>query len=190
MKFISTALTVTIASDQKHWCHLDCGPGTYTGDGGLATVATLHGPRDVAVDMSGTIYIADYDNQNIRLVAKRTGIISAVGGTGKSGYSGDGGPALTATMNGCISIVLDASNNLYIADYDNQNIRLVTKSTGIITTVVEKSSLQGPKGIAQDTSGNIYIADHSDNRIRKVTKSIGLISTVAGTGVWRWCTHN
>jgi trimeric autotransporter adhesin len=158
---------------------------TYTGDGGQATAATLYGPRDVAVDASGNLYIADFYNNCIRLVTKSTGIITTVVGNGKSGsgYTGDGGPATAAKLYGCTSIVLDASENLYIADSSNNAIRLVTKSTGIITTIIGPYELKGPRGIALDASGNLYIADDRDNRIRKVTKSTGQISTVAGTGV-------
>ena len=170
----STGIISTVAGSGK---------AGYSGDGGLATAAALQGPRDVAVDALGNIYIADYDNNCIRLVTKSTGIISTVAGTGKAGYSGDGGLAITAALYGCVSIDLDASGNLYIADYYNKRIRLVTKSTGVITTVTGPSDLKGPRGVALDASGNVYIADSADNRIRKVTKSTGLISTVAGTGV-------
>jgi trimeric autotransporter adhesin len=159
------------------------GPGTYTGDGGQATAATLYAPRDVAVDASGNVYIADFYNNRIRLVTISTGIITTVVGNGKAGYTGDGGPAITAGLNGCISIAFDVSDNLYFADNYNDAIRLVTKSTGIITTSVDKSKLKSPRGIALDASGDLYIADDSDNRIRKVTKSTGQITTVAGTGV-------
>jgi trimeric autotransporter adhesin len=159
------------------------GPGSYTGDGGQATAATLYAPRDVAVDASGNVYIADFYNNRIRLVTISTGIITTVVGNGKAGYTGDGGPAITASLNGCISIAFDESDNLYVADNSNNAIRLVTKSTGIITTVMGPYELKSPRGIALDASGNLYIADDSDNRIRKVTKSTGQITTVAGTGV-------
>jgi trimeric autotransporter adhesin len=169
----STGIITTVAGT---------GSATYTGDKGLATAATLSTPRDVAVDASGNIYIADFSNNCIRLVTKSTGIITTVAGTGKIGYDGDGGPAVTARLNGCTSIYLDVSGDLYIAEYYNNVIRLLTKSSGAITTVIGTYELKGPRGVALDASGNIYIADSTDNRIRKVTKSTGLISTVAGIG--------
>ena len=169
----STGIITTVAGT---------GSAAYTGDKGLATAATLSAPRDVAVDASGNIYIADFSNDCIRLVTKSTGIITTVAGTGKNGYDGDGGPAVTARLYGCTSICLDVSGDLYIADYYNNVIRLLTKSSGTITTVIGTYELKGPRGVALDASGNIYIADNTDNRIRKVTKSTGLISTVAGIG--------
>jgi hypothetical protein len=110
----------------------------YSGDGGLATSAKLGSPRCVAV--SGNIYIADAYNEFIRMVAKSTGIITTVAGymyTSKyeGSYSGDGGLATSARLSYLYGITVDASGNIYIADTFNNRIRMVTKSTGIITTV-------------------------------------------------------
>ena len=85
---------------------------------------------------------------------------------------------------------------MYIADYDNNCIRKVTASTGVISTIAgngassfigdgstaTSANLFEPTSVAVDTSGNIYIADMSNNRVRKVTISTGIISTIAGTG--------
>jgi trimeric autotransporter adhesin len=172
------------------------GSSSYRGDGGIATSAELSSPRGVAIDASGNIYIADAGNNRIRMVTKSTGIISTVAGTGSSGYSGDGGLARLALLNSPRGVAIDASGNIYIADTDNRCIRMVTKSTGIISTVAGTGSssysgdgglatsakLYYPYGVAIDASGNIYIADAGNNRIRMVTKSTGIISTVAGTG--------
>jgi trimeric autotransporter adhesin len=172
------------------------GSSSYRGDGGLATSAELSSPRGVAIDASGNIYIADIGNNRIRMVTKSTGIISTVAGTGSSGYRGDGGLARLALLNSPRGVAIDASGNIYIADTDNRCIRMVTKSTGIISTVAGTGSssysgdgglatsakLYYPYGVAIDASGNIYIADAGNNRIRMVTKSTGIISTVAGTG--------
>jgi trimeric autotransporter adhesin len=168
----------------------------YSGDGGQATSAALYYPYGVAVDASGNIYIADTDNERIRMVTKSTGIISTVAGTGSSGSSGDGGQASSAALRNPYGVALDASGNIYIADTYNHRIRMVTKSTGIISTVAGTGSsgysgdggqatsvaLRSPQGVAVDASGNIYIADTDNERIRMVTKSTGIISTVAGTG--------
>jgi trimeric autotransporter adhesin len=167
----------------------------YSGDGGLATSARLYRPARVAVDASGNIYIADTANHCIRMVTKSTGIISTVAGTGSYGYSGDGGLATSARLYKTVGIALDASGNIYIGDLVNHRIRMVTKSTGIISTVAgtrrygssgdgglaTSAELYFPEGVAIDASGNIYIADSENHRVRMVTKSTGIISTVAGT---------
>jgi trimeric autotransporter adhesin len=172
------------------------GSYSYSGDGGQATSATLYNPRTVATDETGNIYIADSANSRIRMVTKSTGIISTVAGTGSSGYSGDGGQATSAVLNYPYGVAVDASGNIYIADTYNHRIRMVTKSTGIISTVAGTGSsgysgdggqatsaaLYYPCGVAVGASGNIYIADTDSYRIRMVTKSTGIISTVAGTG--------
>jgi trimeric autotransporter adhesin len=174
------------------------GTGSYgsSGDGGIATSAEFSSPDDIAIDASGNIYIADAGNNRIRMVTKSTGIISTVAGTGSYGYSGDGGIATSAALNYPRGVAIDASGNIYIADTYNNRIRMVTKSTGIISIVAGAGSsgysgdgglatsalLYNPRGVAIDASGNIYIADAGNNRIRMVTLSTGIISTVAGTG--------
>jgi hypothetical protein len=120
----------------------------YSGDGGPATSAVLFGPRDVAVDGSGNIFIVDSGNCVIRKVTASTGIISTVAGTppdssGKyyCNYSGDGGPANRAELYPIDLLVpaggvaVDSSGNIFIADTGNGVIREVSASTGIITTV-------------------------------------------------------
>jgi trimeric autotransporter adhesin len=183
----STGIITTVAGD---------GTIEYKGDGGLATSAGLYFPYGVAVDASGNIYIADYYNHRIRLVTKSTGIITTVAGDGIAGYTGDGGLATSAGLNYPQGVAVDASGNIYIVDTSNSRIRLVTKSTGIITTVAgdgtivykgdgglaTSAGLYSPFGVAVDASGNIYIADTVNSRIRLVTKSTGIITTVAGDG--------
>jgi sugar lactone lactonase YvrE len=172
------------------------GNGTrgYSGDGGTATIAELYMPTGVAVDTAGNIYFAD--NQRIRKVTASTGIITTVAGSGIQGYSGDGGPATRAELNWPWAVAVDAAGNIYFTDTDNQRIRKVAVSTGIITTVAgtgtagysgdggpaTSANLNSPFGIAVDAAGNIYIADYFNNRVRKVTASTGDISTVAGNG--------
>ena len=172
------------------------GTAGYYGDGGLAEYASLNLPYGVAVDASGNTYIADYENNRIRLVTKSTGIITTVAGGDTQGNSGDGGLATSASVYVPSGVAVDASGNIFIADTGNNRIRLVMKSTGIITTVAgdgtdgykgdgglaTSASLSDPRSIAVDASGNIYIADANNNRIRLVTKSTGIITTVAGDG--------
>src|ERR1019366_7479005 len=109
------------------------GNGTVTsaGDGGAATSTSLMDPFGGAVDTSGNIYIADAGSHLIRKVTAGTGIISTVGGNGMAGYSGDGGAATSASLNAPTGVALDAAGDIYIADQQNNRIRLVMAATGV-----------------------------------------------------------
>jgi sugar lactone lactonase YvrE len=171
------------------------GTGTpgFSGDGGLATDATLRNPGGLAVDASGNLYFADSGNHRVRKVSP-TGIISTVAGIGQYGFSGDGGPATNARLDTPWGVAVDASGNLYIADSYNQRIRRVSPA-GIISTVAgngaggfsgdgglaTNANLKFPMWVAVDGSGNLFITDTNNQRIRKVSPS-GTISTAAGTG--------
>jgi DNA-binding CsgD family transcriptional regulator/sugar lactone lactonase YvrE len=177
------------------------GTGTrgFSGDRLAATLAELNlhvfpGPvaNGVAVDQLGNIYIADHDNQRIRLISPSGGI-STIAGTGSQGGEGDNGPAALAQLSNPSGLAVDRSGNLYLADTGNNRVRIIDP-TGIIRTVVGtgdpgsagdghpalEAQLNGPTGVAIDLAGNLYVADSANNRIRKVTR--GIIETVAGTG--------
>ena len=181
------------------------GAGGYGGDGGPAVEAQLYGPRGVAVDSTGNLYIADSTNHRIRRVDP-SGIITTVAGTGSEGFSGDGGPAVRAQLDDPSGVVVDPAGNLYIADRENHRIRKVDAS-GIITTIAGKdfgvevgnrpywaldAQLNGPYLVATDAAGNVYFSEISaapnssfpaggNYRIRKVDAS-GIMTTVAGNG--------
>jgi uncharacterized protein (TIGR03437 family) len=164
----------------------------FSGDGGPATSAMLGRAEAIAVDTGGNLYYADSVNQRIRKIAS-SGIISTVAGNGVAGYSGDGGPATSASLNFPVGLALDSGGNIYIADANNSRVRKVTPS-GIISTIAGNgqegfsgdggaavsASLNLPSDVLVDGGGNLYIADAGNNRIRKVTSS-GQISTIAGT---------
>ena len=116
----------------------------YSGDGGPATDAQMKFPYNVAVDVTGNLYIADLHDNRIRKV-DTNGIITTVAGNGMGGYSGDGGPATDAMINSPNDVEVDAAGNLYIADTENRRIRKVD-SSGIITTVVGANFLCRPAG--------------------------------------------
>jgi sugar lactone lactonase YvrE len=169
------------------------GVAGFSGDNGPAVSAQLNGPREVAVDSSGTLYIADADNHRIRQVAP-DGKISTVAGTGTEGRSGDGGLATAAELSSPYGIAVDSAGTLYFSDSNNHRIRKVT-TDGKIDTVAGtggpgvkgdggpavSAQLNCPYGVALDGAGALYIADSENHRVRKVTVD-GKISTVAGTG--------
>lgn len=174
-------------------------PG-YSGDGGLASQANVRVPVSIAAGFNGkgvsVVYIADTFNNRIRMVSLDTGIISTIAGTGVAGYSGDGGPALNAMLNGPNGIAFDFNSSIYIADTYNNRIRVIN-GQNIITTIAGTGSygyggrdglatlaaLNNPLGVTWDSStSRLYIADTNNNRIRVISNS-GIISTVAGTGV-------
>lgn len=167
----------------------------FSGDGGDATLAQLSVPGGVAVDVSGNLYIADASNQVIRKVDAFGTITTFAGTSGVSGYSGDGGAAVSAKLNLPYGVGTDPSGNVYIVDMNNSVIRKVN-TLGVISTVAgnglsgfsgdgfdaTNAQLNYPSGIAIDASGNMFISDQGNNRVRKVT-SLGIISTYAGTGL-------
>jgi trimeric autotransporter adhesin len=174
------------------------GNDSYTGDGGLATVAALNSPTGISFDpLSGNLFVADSDNNRIRMITMSTGVITTVAGTGVAGYSGDGGPATSAHLSYPTRMTVDALGNLYIADESNNRVRKITMSTGTISTVAgtgvvgnsgdgglaQVCRLFKPSDVAVDVQGNIYIADLFNSRIRMVDASTGIINTVAGSGV-------
>ena len=193
----STGIISTVAGNAAN------GPG-YGGDGGPATSAQLYYPTGIAVDASnGNLYIADTANNVVRMVTKSTGIISTIAGNAAMGpgYTGDGGQATAATLNYPTGLAVDAVKGvIYVADAGNNVIRMVTKSTGIITTVVgngvsgyggdggqaTSATLSFPYSVAIDTaSGTMYIADTYNNVIRNVIGSASVPSGPSASPIAR-----
>jgi len=178
--------------------------GSFSGDGGPATSATLNEPCGVAVDASGNLFIADGLNNRVRKVSAADGIITTVAGNGPScanlnscggGFSGDGGPAISASLNQPSRVAVDAAGNLFISDQGNQRIRKVS-ATGIITTVAgngiagfsgdggpaTSASLSAPAGVGVDGFGNLFISDYINGRIREVSAAV-VAPTIKSGGV-------
>ncbi|MFF2908909.1 S-layer homology domain-containing protein [Paenibacillus sp. NPDC057934] len=158
------------------------GIADYSGDGEAATSAPLSFPSGVAFDSDDNLYIAENGSNTIRKVDKLTGIINTVAGTGGTGFTEDGQPAILTTMSNVTDVALDSSGNIYIADTTNHRTRKVDRLTGIMGTVAgtgeagysgdggaaTSAQLFYPNGVAVDRNDNVYIADSSNNRIRKV----------------------
>jgi hypothetical protein len=164
----------------------------YSGNGGNATNASFHKPRGICVDTAGNLFIADPQNNVIRKIYT-AGIITTVAGNNIGGFSGDGGPATIAQLNGPFDVAADAAGNLFIADWNNFRVRKVT-TAGTITTVAGNGSpganVDGgaatnakviPSGIFVDDTGNVFFSDPVNNLVRKVSTA-GIISTIAGNG--------
>ncbi len=170
------------------------GSNGYSGDGGPATSAKIFAPTALATDSTGNLYIADQGNQRVREV-DTSGTITTIAGTGVAGFSGDGGPATSAQIDGPTGLAVDGSGSVYVSDTNNQRVRKIDSSGTITTFAGDGSGVYGgdggpaaaaglryPKGLAFDKiHGDLYIADSGTSRVRKVN-STGTISTIAGNG--------
>jgi sugar lactone lactonase YvrE len=165
----------------------------FSGDGGAATLASLTGSLGMVLDARGNLYFADLDNNRIRKIDPR-GIITTVAGSGPAGFSGDGGAATSARLNGPSDVAVDAAGAIYIADTGNGRVRKVDPN-GTISTVAgngtqafrgdggaaTSASFGWPESIAVDAGGNIYITDRMNGRVRRVSPN-GVVNSVAGNG--------
>jgi trimeric autotransporter adhesin len=155
-----------------------------------AQSALLNGPFGLIYDPFGNLLIADCNNNRIRRVNSITGNISTIVGTGIASYSGNGGPAIYASINCPGGLAFDSNGNLLFADSGNNVIRRVDAVTGVISTVAGTSAmgfsdnmaatsamLNSPTWVALDIYNNMYIADTNNNAIRFVNSS-GIISTI------------
>jgi hypothetical protein len=167
------------------------GVAGFSGDGAVATLATLNTPTAVAVDSLGNVYIADTNNHRIREISGTT--ITTVAGDGEQFFSGDGGAAILAGLDSPNGVAVDAAFNIYIGDTHNQRVRMVTHATGEISTLAgtgekgftgdgpaDSAALARPRGVAVDTFGDVYLADSDNHRIRSISN--GNVATVAGSG--------
>jgi hypothetical protein len=150
------------------------------GDGGPATAASLMGPRAVCMDTKGNTYIAEREGNGVRKV-DANGVMYTFAGTGEPGYTGDGGPALTATWGAPKAMRCDNHDDLIVVDTENNAIRRIDVKTGIVTTVAgghqggdgdggnaTDAGLERPHGLGIDRQGNLFIADGINRRVRVV----------------------
>ena len=167
----------------------------YSGDGGPATQATFNQPYSLQVDTNGDIYVVDRLNFVIRKIEAVTGIIRTVVGTGEPGYSGDGGRATIAQLREPNDCFLDGRGGLLIADVQDQRVRRLNLSSGVIATFAGngakertgdgrsalEASILGARAVCMDGAGNTYIAEREGNGVRMVDTN-GVMHTLAGTG--------
>ena len=158
-------------------------PG-YSGDGGPATLASMNLPNMVTSDAAGNIYVAEFNNSVIRKI-NTSGIISTFAGLGSAGYSGDGGPATAAKINGPAGICFDAAGNCIVTDAHNNRLRKIN-TAGVISTIAGTgvpgfsgdgglatlAELKYTEGAVADLAGNIYLTDNANTRIRKITPPV------------------
>ena len=197
--FISGGLLISslaTASEQKTiTTFAGTGVRGFSGDGGPAVQAQLNTPTGIARGPDGAVYICDTGNHRIRAVSP-DGKIKTIAGTGVAGWTGDGGPAISATLNEPYEVRFDAVGNIYWVERLSHSVRRCDAKTRIISTVAGTGSagfsgdggrairaqLNEPHSIQFDRAGDLYICDVKNNRVRKVDMKTGIISTFAGTG--------
>ncbi|HXP50350.1 MAG TPA: hypothetical protein VN922_10365, partial [Bacteroidia bacterium] len=156
---------------------------------GIGTAASFNYPSDVALDGAGNLYVADYDNNEIRKVVIATGAVTTFAGSTTSGTTD--GTGTSARFNQPEGLACDGTN-LYVSDYTNNRIRQIVLSTGVVTTLAGSTNgytdgtgtsaqFYLPEGLATDGHGDLYVGDFSNNRIRKVVISTGGVTTLAGS---------
>jgi uncharacterized protein (TIGR03437 family) len=168
----------------------------YSGNFSNALDAQFVAPTGLCTGPGGVVYIADSGNHMLRRVTV-DGTISAVAGVGFQGYTGDGGPALSARLNLPRGCAVDSAGNIFIADAGNHAIRMVT-ADGAISTIAgngtpgfsgdggpaSQALLQTPYSVAVDTQGNVFVADTGNNRVRRLTPQLPLLGELTQTLGW------
>ena len=182
--------------DGKLSVYAGTGEKGLSGDGGPAAKAQFNGPHHLLVGPDGDLYVADTFNNCVRRIDPKTGLVTRVAGTGKQGFSGEGGPAVNADFGGCYCLALDPTGErLYVCDLDSRRIRVVLLKTGTTVTVAgngqkgvpkdgedaKTQPLVDPRAVAADSKGNVYILERGGHALR-VVDAAGRIRTVVGTG--------
>lgn len=194
---VGVALNVPVSATGNPYPTLSAAglpPGLTLSAGALTGTPTAAGTYDVTLTASNGA--GPDDVKTLKVVIEAPWVVTTVAGNGRTGYSGDGGPATQASLYRPGGLALDASGGLYIADTLNHRVRKVAASTGTITTVAGTGTrgttgdggpatdalLSYPGNLALDAGGNLFFCDMGSNRVRKVDAATGIISTYAGDG--------
>ena len=184
VRYVSSGVLLTL---------LGIGSAIDSGDDGPSTSAAIHYPRSVWPNTVGVVYVSSNYGHHIRRVDV-SGIVTSIAGTGHSGFSGDGGPATSATINFVDQIYCDSIGTLYFADVSNRRIRSILES-GIVATIAGGGStsefgiastsitIGDPSAVFVDANGDMYFGGYYTRRILVTTKVSGLVSAFAGNGI-------
>lgn len=154
-----------------------------TPDGAAVTGTALNGPRTLAVDADGNVIIVLREGSAVYRWNRKQNVLQHLAGSGKAGYSGDGGDAKLAKVNGPKGVAIGPDGDIYLADTESHTIRAIRLKTGIIETIIgdgqkgdgpdgdpKSCRLNRPHGVFFDKEGNLYVGDSANNKVRKLTK--------------------
>lgn len=172
------------------------GVAGFSGDGGPGAAGRINNPYGLTIGPDGALYFCEVDNHRVRRLDLKTRTLSTAAGNGRQGYSGDGGPALDASLNQPYEVRFDGGGNMFFVEMQNHIVRRVDAHTHAISTVAgtgapgfggdggpaAKAQLRQPHSIAIAPDGALLICDIGNHRIRRVDLAAGTIDTYAGTG--------
>jgi len=195
LTLVSSAVFIGSVAAQPQYIVSTVAGGALPPTPSVALNTAITQPQRVTTDSGGNVYFTASN-----AVYKLSGTtLTLLAGTGRPGYSGDGGPAVNAQLNNPQGIAVDSTGNVYVADTLNNVLRIITTDgninlfAGYVYLGVPSAGFSGdggsavgaeldlPVGLAIDTSNNIYVADSANNAIREINPA-GIISTIAGEG--------